>query len=58
MNNLTKEGIAIIMISSDMPEIINMSDRVVVVFQGEIKATIRREEINQERIMHYATGGF
>lgn len=57
MNRLTKKGIAIIMISSELPEIVNMSDRVLVVSRGKITADLQREEIGQEKIMYYATGG-
>ena len=57
MNDLAKEGLAIIMISSELPEIINMCDRVCVVHNGEISATLERGDLTQETIMHYATGG-
>jgi len=54
MNELAKEGIAIIMISSELPEIINMSDRVIVMKDGAITKELSREEISQESIMRYA----
>lgn len=54
MNKLAAEGIAIIMISSDLPEIINMSDRVCVMRQGSISKVLTRDEISQEKIMKYA----
>jgi ABC-type sugar transport system ATPase subunit len=57
MAMLAEQGVAIIMISSDLPEIINMSDRVLVMHQGRITADLAKEQINQEIIMHYATGG-
>lgn len=57
MNELVKTGVSIIMISSDLPEVINMSDRVVVMESGKINAILDREEFSQEIIMHYATGG-
>ena len=57
INQLAKEGLAIIMISSELPEIINMCDRVCVVHNGEITACLDRSELSQETIMHYATGG-
>ncbi|SFM27945.1 sugar ABC transporter ATP-binding protein [Pelosinus propionicus] len=57
MNRLAQEGVAIIMISSELPEIINMSDRVIVVRNGSIAGMLKREEFSQERIMHMATGG-
>lgn len=55
MNDLAKEGVAIIMISSELPEVINMSDRVVVMSNGRITACLDRTELSQERIMYYAT---
>ena len=54
MNWLAQEGMAIIMISSELPEIINMSDRVVVMRGGEISRVLEREEATQEEIMKYA----
>jgi ribose transport system ATP-binding protein/inositol transport system ATP-binding protein len=57
MNKLTNEGVAIIMISSELPEIVNMSDRVIVVSGGRIAATLEGSDIEQEKIMYYATGG-
>lgn len=57
MNRLVKEGVSIIMISSELPEIINMSDRVAVMCKGEIRNILNRGNFNQETIMHYATGG-
>ncbi len=55
MNELVKEGVAIIMISSELPEVINMSDRVVVMSNGRITGRLSREGLTQEKIMHYAT---
>ncbi len=54
MNSLIKQGVSIIMISSEMPEIINMSDRVYVMAEGTIKGCIDHEEISQEAIMKLA----
>ncbi|ADY12171.1 sugar ABC transporter ATP-binding protein [Sphaerochaeta globosa] len=55
MNELVKEGVAIIMISSELPEVINMSDRVVVMSNGRITGCLSREGLTQEKIMYYAT---
>lgn len=55
MNELVKEGVAIIMISSELPEVINMSDRVVVMSGGRITGCLSREGLTQEKIMYYAT---
>lgn len=57
INRLANEGIAIILVSSELPEIINMSDRVCVMKEGELVAQLDKDEMTQENIMHYATGG-
>ena len=56
MNELAKQGVAILMISSDLPEVINMSDRVLVMHEGRITANLSKNELSQETIMRYATG--
>lgn len=55
MNDLALQGISIIMISSELSEIINMSDRVVVMAHGTITGCLNRHELEQETIMHLAT---
>ncbi|NMD70389.1 sugar ABC transporter ATP-binding protein [Bacillus sp. DNRA2] len=57
MNQLVKEGVSIIMISSELPEVINMSDRVAVMCKGKIQSILNKDRFSQEAIMHYATGG-
>lgn len=57
MNRLTKEGVAIIMISSELPEILGMSDRILVMHQGKITGEFSAEEATQERILQSALGG-
>jgi ribose transport system ATP-binding protein len=57
MNELLKSGVGIIMISSELPEILGMSDRILVMCRGEILGELDKKEANQEKIMHYATGG-
>ena len=54
MNSLAKQGISIIMISSELPEIINMSDRVLVMREGKLAGILDKDEIGQEQIMRYA----
>lgn len=56
MNDLAKLGNGIIMISSELPEIMNMSDKVYVMNHGEIKACFNRNEISQEDIISAAIG--
>jgi ribose transport system ATP-binding protein len=53
---LAKDGMAIIMISSDLPEVLAMSDRVLVMHQGRIAVDLPAAEATQETIMGYATG--
>jgi ABC-type sugar transport system, ATPase component len=55
MNKLAKEGMSIIMISSELPEIINMSDRIYVMCEGKITGCLGHEEVTQEKIMKLAT---
>lgn len=54
MNELAAKGKAIIMISSELPEILGMSDRIMVVHDGSIKAELTGPEATQEKIMQYA----
>ncbi len=57
MNALAGRGCAIIMISSELPEILGMSDRILVMHEGTIAGELSRAEATQEKIMHLATGG-
>lgn len=57
INKLADTGVAIIMVSSELPEILGMSDRVMVVHEGKIGGFIDKKEANQENIMILATGG-
>ena len=57
MHQLVEMGISIIMISSELPEILGMSDRILVMCEGKIAAELSREEATSEKIMTYATGG-
>jgi ribose transport system ATP-binding protein len=56
MAALAAEGIAIIMVSSDMEEILGMSDRVVVMHEKRVKGVLARDELSQERIATLMTG--
>jgi inositol transport system ATP-binding protein len=56
MSLLAQEGKAIIMISSELPEILGMSDRVLVMHEGKLVGEFDRAEVTQEKIMHAATG--
>ena len=53
---LASEGMAVIMISSELPEVLGMSDRVMVMHEGELMGTLDRSEATQERVMQLASG--
>jgi putative multiple sugar transport system ATP-binding protein len=55
MNQLVEQGMSIIMISSELPEILGMSDRIYVVSSGRITGELSRAEATQEKIMQLAT---
>jgi len=57
INELIAKGAAVIMISSELPEILGMSDRIIVLSEGRLTAEFSREEATQEKIMAAATGG-
>jgi ABC-type sugar transport system ATPase subunit len=54
IKSIAERGAAIIMISSDLPELIGMSHRIAVMRTGELVATLDASRTNQEEIMHYA----
>jgi ABC-type sugar transport system ATPase subunit len=54
--SLAKQGLAVLMISSDLPEILAMSDRILVMHQGRLVGATSGKGATQEEIMHYATG--
>jgi D-xylose transport system ATP-binding protein len=53
---LAKQGISIIMVSSELPEVLGISDRVLVMNEGEIKASLENNGLTQEMIMRYSVG--
>jgi len=56
MSELARQGMGIIMISSELPEILGMSDRILVMHEGKVVAILERAEATQEKIMAYASG--
>lgn len=56
MSRLAQAGIGIIMISSELPEVLGMSDRILVMAEGRVAAILDRAEASQELIMAYASG--
>ena len=57
MEELCEKGIGIIMISSEMPEVISMSDRIIVMCEGRLTGEVAVEEATQENLMRLAVGG-
>jgi len=55
MNNYTKDGGSIIMVSSELPELLNMADRIVVIRQGKVSGILDRKEATEEKIMTLAS---
>jgi rhamnose transport system ATP-binding protein len=56
LSDLANDGVAILMISSELPEVLGMADRVVVLFEGRVAAELERAEADENRIMRAATG--
>jgi ribose transport system ATP-binding protein len=56
MDELTKQGVGIIMISSELPEVLGMSDRIMVMREGTIVKELSRGEATEETVMFYAVG--
>jgi ABC-type sugar transport system ATPase subunit len=57
MNELIEQGVCIIMISSELPEILGMSDRILVMHEGRLTGELEWQGATQEKVMYYATGG-
>ncbi len=57
MDQLAGQGLAVLMISSDLEEVLGMSDRVLVMHEGRLAGDLPRERLSEEAIMHLATGG-
>lgn len=57
MNDLANEGKSIIMISSDMEELLGMSDRIVVLCEGRMAGILEKDDISQEKVLELASGG-
>ncbi|MCX7027144.1 MAG: sugar ABC transporter ATP-binding protein [Spirochaetes bacterium] len=56
MSQLAVQGKAVLMISSELNEVLGMSDRIIVLHEGKLTGTLKRSEANAERIMQYAIG--
>ncbi|SIS38215.1 monosaccharide ABC transporter ATP-binding protein, CUT2 family [Kroppenstedtia eburnea] len=57
IRQLARRGKAVMVISSEMPELLGLSDRILVMNEGRLTGTLTREQATQEKIMHYATLG-
>lgn len=57
INELAAKGVAVIMVSSELPEVLGMSDRIMVIREGEVRGIIDGKEADQAKIMTLATGG-
>lgn len=55
INELAREGLAIVLVSSDLPEVIGVSDRIITLCEGEITATVMRKDATQELLLSKAT---
>lgn len=56
INTLTSQGYSIIMVSSELPEVLGLSDRVLVIWEGRLTAELDSKKTTEEEIMQYATG--
>jgi ribose transport system ATP-binding protein len=55
MENLCEAGAGILMISSELPEIMSMSDRIIVISSGKVIGEVAREDVTQEKLLHMAS---
>nr|WKN38823.1 sugar ABC transporter ATP-binding protein [Tunicatimonas sp. TK19036] len=56
LNELTRQGVSILLISSELPEVLLLSDRILVMWNGKVTAELSRKQATEEEIMHYASG--
>jgi inositol transport system ATP-binding protein len=54
---LAEQGAAVVLVSSELPELLGMSDRIAVMRQGRLVADLTRDEADQETVMRWATSG-
>ncbi len=57
IDSLASQGKAIVLISSELPEILNLSDRIYVMFEGKFVSELPASAASAELVTHYATGG-
>ncbi|MCK4920971.1 MAG: D-xylose ABC transporter ATP-binding protein, partial [Bacteroidales bacterium] len=56
INELAKKGVGVILISSDMPEIMGISDRILVIHKGKIQGELQKESFSEENILRLSIG--
>jgi rhamnose transport system ATP-binding protein len=56
LSELAAQGVAVLMISSELPEVLGMADRIVVLFEGRVMREFARDQASEDAIMHAATG--
>jgi len=56
LSELASQGVAVLMISSELPEVLGMADRIVVLFEGSVMCELMRADASEDAIMHAATG--
>jgi rhamnose transport system ATP-binding protein len=56
MSSLAADGLAVVMVSSELPEVLGMADRIVVLREGRIAAQLTRAEATEESVMYAAMG--
>jgi ribose transport system ATP-binding protein len=56
INALAKQGLAIVMVSSELPEVIGLSDRILVLHEGKLSGEFTRSNVSPEKVMAAATG--
>lgn len=57
MNELTRQGVAIIMVSSELPEVLGMSDRILIMSYGKLRGELTRKEATEVKVLELAMGG-
>lgn len=57
INKLAKEGLAIVLVSSELPEVLGLSDRIIVLYRGRVAAAFTRTEATADKVLAEATGG-
>jgi len=56
MDQLAAQGIGVVLISSELPELLGMSDRILVFHEGRLTGDVETRATSQDQIMHYASG--